>query len=234
MPESSATLPASGECDRLFINEQRDGTLPFLTNEKGLVKTMKLRIFIGVVVLISAALVAQASTPSGLVPAKNSAREAAQSESQSENDKNKTAPARRAFQARVIVTPTGDGFQTQFLPIPAGKRLVIENVSAVGRSPEGMRMEINFFTHIDNNGDGVGDVSDIVFHRIALTEQGTFGGIAISAANHQILAFADEQIGQAHFQVGVSARLNGVPPANTFAQAQLTFTGYVEDLPVAL
>lgn len=196
---------------------------------------MRLRLFIGVAVLISAALVAQASTPMAVDPVKNSGREAgAQSEQESVNDKNKNAPARKAFQARVIVTPLGDGFQTQFLPIPAGKRLVIENVSAIARCPEGMRMEINFFSHIDNNGDGVGDVSDIVFHRIALTDQGTFGGTAIFAANHQVLVFADELIGTGHFQVGVSARLNAVPPTGSgLVQAQLTFTGYVEDLPAA-
>lgn len=136
---------------------------------------------------------------------------------------------RRPFQARVIVTPLGDGFETQFLAIPAGKRLVIENVSAITRCPEGQRMEINFFSYLDNNGDGVGDSADITFHRIALTDQGTFGGTAIFSANHNVLVFADEQIGISHFQVGVSARLNGA--ATGFTQAQVTFSGYVEDLP---
>ena len=138
---------------------------------------------------------------------------------------------RRAFQARIIVSPLSTGFQTEFLAIPAGKRLVIENISAIARCPEGLKMEINFFSHIDNNGDGVGDVADITFHRIALTDQGTFSGIAISSANHKVLVFADEQIGTSHFQVGVSARLNGTVTGN--AQAQVTFTGYVEDLPAA-
>jgi hypothetical protein len=141
----------------------------------------------------------------------------------------KDAAERRPFQARVIVSPTANGFQTEFLPIPAGKRLVIENVSAIARSPEGFSMEINFFTYYDNNGDGVGDVADITFHRIALTEQGTFSGIAISSANHKVLVFADEMIGTTHFQVGVGARLDGV--STVAGQAQVTFSGYVEDLP---
>lgn len=98
---------------------------------------------------------------------------------------------RRAFQARAIVTPQNEGFQSVFLPIPAGKRLVIENISAIARSPEGLRMEINFFTYLDNNGDGTGDGADITFHRIALTDQGTFGGTAISSANHKVLVFAE-------------------------------------------
>jgi hypothetical protein len=136
---------------------------------------------------------------------------------------------RRAFQARAIVTPQGDAFQSVFLPIPAGKRLVIENISAIARSPEGMRMEINFSTYLDNNGDGTGDIADITFHRVALTDQGTFAGIAISSANHKVLVFADELIGTSHFQVVVQARLNG--PTTAFAQAQVTFSGYLEDLP---
>src|SRR5262245_29762359 len=70
---------------------------------------------------------------------------------------------RKAFQARVIVTPLGTGFQSALLPIPAGKRFVIENVSVITRCPEGLRMEVNFFCYIDNNDDGVGDISDITF-----------------------------------------------------------------------
>lgn len=52
-------------------------------------------------------------------------------------------------------------------------------------------MEINFFTYLDNNGDGTGGIADIRFHRIALTEQGTFGGTAISSANHTVLVSAE-------------------------------------------
>jgi hypothetical protein len=138
---------------------------------------------------------------------------------------------RKAFQARAIVAPTGNGFQTALLSIPAGKRLIIENISAIARCPEGLRMEMNFYTYIDNNGDGVGDISDITFHRIALTDQGTFDGTSIFSANHDVLVFADEQIGTQHFGVAVQARLNG--STTGFTQAQFTFTGYLEDLPTA-
>ena len=139
----------------------------------------------------------------------------------------KDPAGRQAFQARVAVSPQGNGFQGQFLTIPAGKRLVIENVSAIARCPEGLRMEINFFSYLDN-GDGVGDSGDITFHRIALTDQGAFSGTAIASANHKVLVFADEQIGTAHFGLVVQARLNATTTG--FTQAQVTFSGYIEDL----
>jgi hypothetical protein len=193
---------------------------------------MKIKHIVGLVVLLSVAGVAQASHGSawaaGIESATNTVRPAnAPTESRSTE---KNPAERRAFQARVIVGPTNTGIQTQLLAIPAGKRLVIENLSAIARCPEGLRMEINFYTYLDNNGDGVGDISDITFHRIALTDQGTFSGTAISSANHKVLVFADEQIGTSHFQVVVQARLNGATTG--FAQAQVTFSGYLEDLPV--
>jgi hypothetical protein len=55
----------------------------------------------------------------------------------------------------------GNGFPSSGLDIPAGKRFVIKNVSVITLSPEGMRMEVNFFTYIDRNGDNVGDIADI-------------------------------------------------------------------------
>ena len=39
----------------------------------------------------------------------------------------KAVSTRRPFQTRVFVTPTGDGFSSVNMPIPAGTRLVIEN-----------------------------------------------------------------------------------------------------------
>ena len=91
-------------------------------------------------------------------------------------------------------------------------------------------MEVNYFTYMDN-GDGEGGIAAITFHRFALIDQGSFDGTSIFAANHKVLVFADEQIGTTHYQVGVQARLNVVPPANSFVQAQVTFSGYLEDLP---
>jgi hypothetical protein len=143
----------------------------------------------------------------------------------------KVDSGRQPFQTRIIVQPLGNGFQTQLMDIPAGKRLVIENVSVITRSPAGMRMEVNYFTYLDHNGDNVADIADITFHRVALTDQGTFDDTSIAAANDRVLVFADEQIGTQHMKVGVQARLNGTPPAGSFSQAQFTFSGYLEALP---
>jgi hypothetical protein len=142
-----------------------------------------------------------------------------------------TKKEREPFQARVVVTPVGTGFSSALLDIPAGKRLVIENVSAIARAPQGYRMEVNFFSYFDNNGDGAGDIADIVFHRIALIDQGTFGDTALAAANHKVLIFADEQIGTQHLKVVVQARLNAPLVGSPFVQAQVTLSGYLEDLP---
>ena len=56
--------------------------------------------------------------------------------------------------------------------------------------------------------------------------------MAVATANHKVLVFADEQIGDKHFQVGVQARLSAMPTGN-LTQAQVTFSGYLEDLPTA-
>ena len=175
---------------------------------------MKSKLVIGLVVLFSFGWVAQASTTPLTVA------------------DSKDPVVRRAYQARVAVTPLGTGFQTQFLQIPEGKRFVIENVSVITRNPEGLRMEVNFFCYIDANGDGVGDVQDIIFNRIALTDQGTFDGVAIAAANHKVLVFADSIIGNVRYSIGAQARLNGAyTPGPLTVQAQFTFSGYLEDIP---
>ena len=143
------------------------------------------------------------------------------------------SPVRKPFQARVFVTPLGNGFSSGTLAIPDGKRLVIENVSVVGRIPEGMKLEVNFFTHMDNDGDGVGGIEDIVFHRIPMTDQGVFDGTSLSAFNQKMLVFADSKIGDATYAVVAQARLNGLAPANALTQVQFTLSGYLEDLPTA-
>ena len=139
-------------------------------------------------------------------------------------------PVRKPFQARIIADVAIGGVSgNAVFPIPAGKRLVIENISAIARTPDGTKMQIQLFSYFDNNGDGVGDISDISFHRIALSEQGTFSGYATSTANHKVLIFADEQIGPGHYGVSLEVRLN--TPATGFVQGQVTMTGYLEDLP---
>jgi len=215
---------------------------------------LKSKVIIGLVVLLSINSIAQASNPftstrektqatspaagnpgeldlhggtSIVVDSTKSSVRQLNSSPESVSPKAVKEPERKPFQVRIFASPTGTGTESQSLPIPAGKRLVIENVSAVAKCPEGLRMEINFFCYLDN-GDGVGDFGDITFHRIALTDQGTFNGTATSTANHRVLVFADEVIGTAHFGLGISARLTGT--ATGFVQAQVTFSGYLEDL----
>ena len=72
-------------------------------------------------------------------------------------------------------------------------------------------MEVNFFSYIDRNGDNVGDIADITFHRIVLVDQGVFDGVQLAATNHAVLVFADEQIGTGHYKIVAQARLNGAP-----------------------
>jgi hypothetical protein len=140
--------------------------------------------------------------------------------------------ARRAFQTRISLNvESGATIASGFLPIPAGKRFVIENVSAIARTPVGLRMDINYFTYFDDDFDGTADINDIAFHRFVLTDQGTFNNQATATANHQVLVFAEEQIGQGHYQIGVRVILSG--PNTAAAQGQITFSGYLEDLPTA-
>jgi len=145
----------------------------------------------------------------------------------------KVENVRKPFQKRISVAPLGNGFSGVPLQIPAGKRLVIENVSVVGRIPEGLKLEVNFFTYMDNDGNGVNDPEDLTFHRISMTEQGVFDGTAISVFNQKMLVFADGSIGNSALSIVAQARLNGSVPANTFTQVQFTFSGYLEDLPTA-
>jgi hypothetical protein len=140
---------------------------------------------------------------------------------------------RKPYQKRISVAPQGTGVSTGALQIPAGKRLVIENVSVIGRVPEGLKLEVSFFTYLDNDGNGVNDPEDLTFHRIPMTEQGIFDGTAISSFNQKMLVFADGTIGSGNLSIVAQARLNGAVPANTFTQVQFTFSGYLEDLPTA-
>ena len=140
-------------------------------------------------------------------------------------------PDRKPFQARVFVTPEGIGNSSAILAIPEGKRLIIENVSVIGRVPSPLKLEVNFSTYMDNDGDGVGGIEDITFHRIAMIDQGVFSGTAISVFNQKMLVFADSKIGDVSYAISVQARLNGTPPPNTSIQVQFTFSGYLEDLP---
>jgi hypothetical protein len=144
-----------------------------------------------------------------------------------------TGVGRKPFQFRMLVNvATGSITESGTMSIPAGKRLVIENISAIARTGAGIRMQMQLFSYFDN-GDGIGDVSDITFHRIAVIDQGTYDGVYTASGNHKVLVFADEQIGSAHFGLTLQVRLDA-PAAGGINQGQVTLSGYVEDLPVVL
>ena len=86
-------------------------------------------------------------------------------------------------------------------------------------------MEVNYTTYT-NNGAGV---AKMTIHKLALQKQGSFKESAIYTASESGLFMADEKIGNEHFSVGVGASLNAITAP--FAQAQFTFSGYLEDLP---
>ena len=136
-------------------------------------------------------------------------------------------PARVPFQKQVTVNPSGLGYRIVAMQIPAGKRLVIENVSVVVRCSEGQRLDVGYFTY-SNTG---GNIAGKTLQKLTLQRRGSFNDSAIFTAQTRGSVVADEQIGTEHFSVGVSARL--INPGAGFAQAQFTFSGYLEDLPTA-
>jgi hypothetical protein len=129
-----------------------------------------------------------------------------------------------AFEKTVVVNLNGSGVNVVAMQIPAGKRLVIEKVTAIVRSPESQRVELNYYTYKNNGG-----AADRTIHELALEKQASFKDSAVFSGSRNVSVLADEQIGGEHFSVGVSARLVGV--AAQAAQAQFTFSGYLEDLP---
>jgi hypothetical protein len=132
--------------------------------------------------------------------------------------------ARTTFVKRVNVKLNGTGASVVAMQIPAGKRLVIENVSAIVRSLESQQMELNYFTYTNSGGGASKSIQ-----KLALQKQASFRDSGIFTANQKVTVFADEQIGDEHFSVGVSARFKG--GAALFTEAQFTFSGYLEDLP---
>ncbi|HSI88387.1 MAG TPA: hypothetical protein VK918_04970 [Pyrinomonadaceae bacterium] len=141
-------------------------------------------------------------------------------------------PAKRRFQLTVFadIGPGGDG-RTVLYPVPVGKRLVIENVSAHTYRPPGLKMNIVFKTYFDN-GDLFGDDQGLSFHGIALIEQGTeLSGYEVGAASHDVLAFAEDRLGTIeNLPIRVNFSMSGTVPFGHFARGTVVFTGYVEDI----
>ncbi|HEY8561569.1 MAG TPA: hypothetical protein VIL74_14430 [Pyrinomonadaceae bacterium] len=131
---------------------------------------------------------------------------------------------RTAFSKTVAVNLNGSGVSVVAMQIPAGKRLVIEKVTAIVRGPESQRVEVDYMTYT-----GTGGVAGKTVHRLVLEKQASFKDSAIFTADRSEVVFADERIGGEHFSVGISARLTGA--VGQPAQAQFKFSGYLEDLP---
>ena len=143
-------------------------------------------------------------------------------------------PVRRPFQARVNLTiPDGANAASDRVNVPAGKRLVIENVSALTFGPQGQGHLLNFTTCVQ---DTVGETSvpgGFEAHDVVLTTQGLFNGLERLAANQNLLAFADESV------QGPNGPLTGLDVIVNFSRAsatgnsgvRVTLTGYVEDIP---
>jgi len=143
-------------------------------------------------------------------------------------------PVRRPFQARVNLTiPDGANADSERLTIPVGKRLVIQNVSALTFGPQGLGHLLNFTTCVQ---DTIGDnsVGGFENHDVVLTTQGLFNGTERLAANQNLLAFADESV-----QTPNGSTLTGLDVIVNFSRGSLngtsgvrvTITGYVEDVP---
>jgi|SRR6266496_1639737 len=143
------------------------------------------------------------------------------------------AAVRHPFQARVNLNiPEGANADSATLSIPAGKRLVIEDVSALTFQPQGQALLLDFTTAAEDLV-GANQSGGFENHDIALVSQGIFNGLERSVGHQKMLVFADESV-QTPVSIlrglGVTVTLS----RGTFlgsAGARVTFTGYVEDLP---
>jgi len=142
-------------------------------------------------------------------------------------------PVRRPFQARVNLTiPDGANADSERLTIPVGKRLVIQNVSALTFGPQGLGHLLNFTTCVQ---DTIGDnsVGGFENHDVVLTTQGLFNGTERLAANQNLLAFADESVQTPNGTLsGLDVIVNFSRGSFTGnSEVRVTLTGYVEDAP---
>jgi hypothetical protein len=143
----------------------------------------------------------------------------------------KESKKRFQFTVGTDILAGGSG-RTILFPLPVGKRLVIEHVSARTYRPAGIRMNIEFGTYYDN-GDLFGPEQGLAFHGIALIEQGAeLSGNEVSAASHDVLVFAEDRLGTTtDLPLRVRFSLSDTVPFGKFARGTVVFTGYVEDNP---
>jgi hypothetical protein len=142
-------------------------------------------------------------------------------------------PVRRPFQARInLDIPSGANANSGRLNIPVGKRLIIENVSALTSGPQGLAHLLNFTTSVQNI---IGDnsVGGFESHDVLLSSQGLFNGVERLAANQNLLAFADESVQTPNGTVsGLDVIVNFSRASLIgFSSVRVTITGYVEDVP---
>jgi hypothetical protein len=137
---------------------------------------------------------------------------------------------RRSFQMSVNLE-LGPGLNANVarLPIPAGKRFVIEDVSAVTFQPAGQPLLLDFTTPADD-GCSFEDV-----HNVVLISQRIFGGLEWSTGHERTLIFADESVQTnpgplSGLGVTVTVWRSGIIGS---ASVRVTFSGYVEDLSAA-
>jgi hypothetical protein len=132
---------------------------------------------------------------------------------------------RRPFQVgvNVLISPGGNADFTR-IEIPAGKRLVIEDVSAVTFQPEGQGLLLNFVTGLEDLVAVTGQ-DEFETHNVILVSQGLFNGLERSVAHQKMLVFAEQLSG-----VGIILQMSRGSVTGT-AGARVTFSGYVEDLP---
>ncbi len=113
------------------------------------------------------------------------------------------------------------------LPIPAGKRFVIEDVSAVTFEPAGQRLLLDLMTPADD-GCGFEDV-----HNVVLISHRLFGGLEWSTGHEKTTIFANESVQtnpgpRSGLNVIVTVWRSGMTGT---ARVRVTLSGYVEDLP---
>ena len=123
--------------------------------------------------------------------------------------------AREVFQRRITLTIEPGSTQTQVgFDVPEGKRLVIEHVSSRVQGPAGERYIAQFLTQVFGPSGGA------AAHWLTLQYQGTFSGVDILTANHDMRGYADPSFPSPQFIV----TRTGVA-GNTFAE--LNISGYL-------
>lgn len=140
------------------------------------------------------------------------------------------AAGRKAYQKRVTFdVGVGNNQGGLSFSIPAGKRFVIESMTAVVRLPPGIQPYLHIFTYMDD-GDGVFTFDDSANQSFVLVQQTDLAGLTIWTANHKVVAYADERVGDT--QINHTVSLQASSNVTLLSKVDITLSGYLEDLPV--